>query len=209
MNNQDDGTSASEIGMILECCGCERVYFRHDNWFSEWDMIDHNPITHLPTLKQGIETTYWPAPVARKRPTWIPEIEKADRDLGRLLTEMYTALDSGLSVVSAIAVRTVFDRATELLRVDPALTFKEKLDNLAAFGKISYDEEHTLQVLVDAGSAAAHRGWRPKTEELTTMVDVVESFLHRSLIIGGGIARLKAAVPPKPERSKPSKKQAT
>jgi hypothetical protein len=48
---------------------------------------------------------------------------------------------------------------------------------------------------VDAGSAAAHRGWRPNHEELNTMIDVVESFLHRSFIVGDGIKKLKAAVP--------------
>jgi hypothetical protein len=34
------------------------------------------------------------------------------------------------------------------------------------------------------------------------MVDVVESFLYKSFIIGGGIAKLKAAVPPRPAREK-------
>ncbi len=53
-------------------------------------------------------------------------------------------------------------------------------------------------VLVDAGSAAAHRGWRPKPEELNTMMDVVETFLHRSFILDEGIKKLKAAIPPKP-----------
>jgi hypothetical protein len=202
LTDDDDGTAASDTGMILECCGCERVYFRRDYWFSEWDMIVQHPITLEPMMERGVETTYWPAPIARRRPTWIAELEEADRGLGNLLTEMYTALDNGLRIVSAIAVRTVFDRASELLGIDPALTFKEKLDKLGANGKISIDEGSTLEVLVDAGSAAAHRGWRPQTEELKTMVDLLESFLHRSFILGEGIARLKAAVPPKPKRSK-------
>lgn len=202
LHEDGDGTAASDTGMILECCGCERVYFRRDYWFSEWDNIGQNPITLEPTMERGVETTYWPAPIARRRPTWLGELEEADRDLGNLLGEMYSALDNGLSVVSAIAVRTVFDRASELLGINPALTFKEKLNDLGAHGKISIDEEGTLEVLVDAGSAAAHRGWRPKTQQLNTMVDVLESFLHRSFILGEGIARLKAAVPPKPKRSK-------
>ena len=57
-------------------------------------------------------------------------------------------------------------------------------------------------MLVDGGSAAAHRGWRPEPEELNTMIDMVESFLYRSFIVGDGIAKLKAAVPPKPKREK-------
>lgn len=170
--------------------------------FQNGDNIGQHPITFEPLMERGVETTYWPAPIARRRPTWLEELEEADRNLGSLLIEMYTALDNDLRVVSAIAIRTVFDSASELLGIDPALTFKEKLNALGANGKISIDEESTLEVLVDAGSAAAHRGWRPKAEELNTMVDLLESFLHRSFILGEGIARLKAAVPPKPKRSK-------
>lgn len=195
-----DGTAASDTGMILECCGCERVYFRRDVWFSEWETLGEHPITGEPRLEGGVETSYWPAPIARRRPPWLDKIEGADRDLGNLLREMYAALDNDLRVVSAIAARTVFDRASELLGIDPAISFQEKLDGLGANGKISIDEERTLGVLVDAGNAAAHRGWRPKPQELNTMIDVVESFLHRSFIVGDRIEELRAAVPQKPKR---------
>ena len=146
---------------------------------------------------------YWPAAVSRQRPNWLEKIGAAERDLGKLLEEMYAALDNDLRVLSAIAARTVFDRASKLLRVDPAMGFKEKLDRLGATGRISPDEKEILQVLVDAGSAAAHQGWRPNVDELSTMIEVVESFLHRSLVLGDGIEKLKASVPgrPKPDRA--------
>ena len=195
--DEDDGTSARHTGMILECCGCERIYFRKDYWFSEWEMVGSHPITGEPVLVGGGETAYWPAPVRRQRPQWLAKIEESERELGKLLLEMYAALDNDLRVLAAIAARTVFDRASELLQVDPTLTFKEKLDRLGADRRISLDEEETLQVLVDAGSAAAHRGWRPEADELNTMVDVVESFLQRSFILGDGIEKLKASVPQK------------
>ena len=201
--DESDGTSASDTGMILECCGCERIYFRRDFWFSEWETFETHPITGEVVVTGGVDTTYWPAAITRARPSWLDTIENTDRDLGKLLSEMYTALDNDLRVLSAIAARTVFDRASELLGIDAAITFQEKLDSLGANGKISLDEEGRLEVLVDAGSAAAHRGWRPKAEELSTMIDVVESFLYRSFILGEGIANLKAAVPAKQKRSKP------
>ena len=144
---------------------------------------------------------YWPAPVSRQRPNWLHRIQESERDLGELLEELYAALDNDLRVLAAVAVRTVFDRASELLRVDPAIRFDEKLTSLQTAGKISRDEEEILQVLVDAGSAAAHRGWRPKADELSTMVEVVEFFLHRSFVLGDGIAKLKAAVPARPKRA--------
>lgn len=195
------GTAASDTAIILECCGCGRVYFRRDVWFSEWETIGQDPITGEPRLEGGVDTSYWPAPMARKRPDWLDKIEVDDHVLSNLLSEMYAALDNDLRVVSAIAARTVFDRVSELLGIDPSITFQKKLDRLGADGKISIDEKHTLEVLVDAGNAAAHRGWRPKPEELSTMIDVVESFLQRSFIVGDQIEKLKAAVPPKPRRT--------
>jgi hypothetical protein len=113
---------------------------------------------------------------------------------------MYSALDNDLRVLAAVAARTVFDRATQLLGVDPAKSFLQKLADLGASGKISVDEETTLRILVDAGSAAAHRGWRPDLTELSVMIDAVESFLHRSFVIGEALTLLKASLPPKPRR---------
>ena len=197
--SDDDGvTSWSDTGRILECCGCSRIFFRRDFWFSEWETVGEHPVTGEPRLEGGVETTYWPAPATRKPPKWVGNIEEADRNLGKLLSEMYTALNDDLRVLAAIGARTVFDRSSELLGVAPKLRFAEKLDELFNQGKVSKDERDTLDVLVDAGSAAAHRGWRPKPEELNTMMDVVETFLHRSFILGEGIKKLKAAIPPKP-----------
>ena len=42
--------------MILECCGCERIYFRRDYWFSEWETLGSHPITGEPRLEGGVET---------------------------------------------------------------------------------------------------------------------------------------------------------
>ena len=82
--DEGDGTSGSDTGMILECCGYERVYFRRDVWFSEWETIGEHPVTGEPTREGGIETTYWPAPITRQRPKWLGNIEEADRDRVRL-----------------------------------------------------------------------------------------------------------------------------
>jgi len=183
----DDGISARDVGMVLECCGCERIYFRRDFWLSEWESF--------------VETSYWPAPVRRQRPTWLEKIEASERDLGMLLDEMYTALDNDLRVLAAIAARTVLDCASQLLGVNPATDFEEKLRSLCANGRIGSDEKETLKTLVGAGSAAVHRGWRPTVDEISTMVGVVETFIHRSLVLGGGIEKLKVSVPARPKKT--------
>jgi Domain of unknown function (DUF4145) len=194
-DDDDDGTSATDTGMILECCGCGRVFFRRDYWFSEWETLGQHPITGELRREGGTQTTYWPTIVTRDPPKWIDDIEIADRTLGNLLSEMYTALQNDLRVLAAIAARTAFDRSSELLGGDERLPFNQKLDQLVRIGKISKDERETLEVLVDAGSAAAHRAWIPKPKDINTMMDIVEAFLNRSFILGEGIQKLKANLP--------------
>jgi hypothetical protein len=83
-SDKESPMSSTDTGMILECCGCERIYFRRDYWFSEWESFGQNPYTGEPQLEGGVETTYWPAPVTRKAPEWVESIEKADQTLGNL-----------------------------------------------------------------------------------------------------------------------------
>jgi len=194
--------ASSDTGMILECCGCGKVFFRRDFWFSEWEQLVDNPDTGQPEMQGGVETTYWPAPVQRKPPEWIDKVKRADRVLGQLLTEMYAALNNDLRVLAAIGARTAFDRSSELLGVQSTLGFDQKLNELVSMGKIGDSERATLEVLVDAGSAAAHRGWAPKAKELTTMMAIVEAFLYREFVLGDRLKKLKVAVPPKPSHLK-------
>lgn len=168
--------------------------------FSEWDEVVDHPITGEPSMQPGIRHTYWPPPAARKRPAWLDRVQERDTKLTELLHEVYSAFDGDLRVLAAVGVRTAFDRATELLGVDPAISFGEKLRRLVDDGRISRDERKILAILVDAGGAAAHRSWRPRRDQLDTMLDAIESFLHRAFIVNQGIGKLEVSVPTKQKR---------
>lgn len=192
---------------ILVCRGCDSAYFETEELFSE--DIDHrqDPFTGHYELYYAPKVTYWPSPSKRERPKWSDEIPVIDDPLSDLLNDIYGALDADLRVPAAIAIRTAFDRASELLKVDPAKSFAEKLTDLVSAGKISMDEKHSLETLTDAGSAAAHRGWRPKPKELDTMMSILESFIHRSFVLQRATNELKQKIPAKPKRkSKPNEK---
>ena len=102
-----------------------------------------------------------------------------------------------MEVLTAIGIRTVFDRASELLGVDPNKTFADKLFELVQCGKIGCDEKETLKILTDAGSAAAHRGWKPEPEQLDTMMNIIEAFIYRAFILHAAAKRLQDNVPGK------------
>jgi hypothetical protein len=120
-----------------------------------------------------------------------------DVDMASLLDEVYVALNNDLRVLAAIGIRTVFDRATELLGVDPGLRFFEKLGGLLSLGVIGKSEKDIFNVLTDAESAAAHRGWKPTPHELDTMISMIENFLYRSFIVKHSANRLRASYPKK------------
>ncbi len=190
---------------ILKCRGCETRYFIEEHVFSEdmEEVYDHDLqewVGHLPPrIKQ------YPSPIKRAEPAWSATISIRDSLLGSLLSDIYSCLSADLAVPAAISIRTCFDRASELLGVDAAKTFGEKLNDLKSSGKISEDEAEALAALTEAGSAAAHRAWRPSWAQLSVMMDILESFLHRTLVLAKEAAALGASVPPKPKRTKKKK----
>jgi hypothetical protein len=137
------------------------------------------------------------------KPEWFSMLH-LEAGLFSLLNETYNALDVDARVLSAAGARTIFDRASELLKIDPSLTFKEKLDRLQNEGHISTSERTHLDILTDAGSAAAHRGWIPTEEQLNTVMSIVETFIHRKFVLEWEVKRLRARIPPrKKHRKKP------
>lgn len=192
---------------VLECRGCGEHYFKSkssnsdDYYYYYDDEIESKELENIETIN------YWPPAAKRKPPEWVGEIWFEDRVLGSLFDDVYTALSNNLGVLAAIGMRTVFDRASELLKIDPAKTFKEKLSKLKDGDHINEKEKAVLRALIDAGSAAAHRGWQPKPKQLDAMMTILEAFLHRAFLLEDIGAELDKGVPkrqPKNTKKKPS-----
>lgn len=190
---------------ILRCMGCDYIFVLKSTSDSE---------SHIPTgydhegnlvYESDTVDRYWPALARRKRPEWfdiLGERKLLSSDLSEVLDEAYTALDNDIRIVSAIAIRTAFDVAANILEVDD-FSFKEKVKSLAAKGFIrTIDQEH-LDSILEAGSASAHRGWKPSLEELDVMMDILERFVYDAFIepskreaLNKRLERMRAGVPP-------------
>ena len=200
-DDDESGIWGSTDYRILVCRGCEAAYMQTSETFSE--NVEHRQnedgewVQFIPA-----DVRHYPPPSRRPLPAWHYEINWLDSSLGSLFSDIYRCIDAELAVPAAVATRTAFDRATELLGIDPSESFAAKLQALLDGGKISKDEKDVLETLIDAGSAAAHRGWRPKADELSTLVSLVESFFHRTFVLGDAAKKLKASVPPKPKKKK-------
>lgn len=174
---------AKGIFRIVKCRGCDRVFFQQDETMpSGGEMV---------TLTEST----WPAAVARKRPAWLVKVYKYDADLSRLLGSVYTALNNKLDVLAAIGCRTTFDRATHVLGASPEMTFAAKLEWLETKGWIGSSEKEFLEILIEAGSAAAHRGWVPDEDQLNFMMDILEAFVHRIAVSRPHADAIKPKIP--------------
>lgn len=189
---------AEDTYNILKCCGCDTVYVQHEHVFSEdldyrqgpdgaWEQYS-NPVV-----------TYWPAPAKRSRPEWLDDLE--DDSLRAVLAEVYGALDSDHRILAAIGARTALDRAMTLLGATED-SFPGKLNELKDKGIVSEHEKENVLVLTDAGSASAHRAWQPTPENVATVMSGVESFLHRTMVFGKEISKVRKDIPPRPKRGK-------
>ena len=177
---------------VLQCCGCDNLSVRQENWFSEWDEVDYDERGRM-VMRPGIKEIYYPAPTVRAKPMWSDSI--SDEVLRNVLDELYAALTAGLGVLASIGARTLLDRAGYLLIGDPKGGFEGKLSALQSDGHISAQEKTTLEAVADAGNASAHRGYTPTAERLGHIVDIIENFLHRAFVLKGAAEEIRKTTP--------------
>jgi hypothetical protein len=149
---------------ILQCRGCEAVYFQTDSICSE--DLDYGEL----------------------------DPQTGEHELLNIASEIYVSLNDDLRILSAIGVCTAFDQASRLLGVDSRKTFIKKLCALYTMDKIGLDEKEALNILPDGGNAAEHKEWKPEPEGLDTMMNVIEAFLYRTFILEAQTKKLKGNI---------------
>lgn len=218
----DDGGSEADGAFqwntrwyLLVCRGCDFPFAQSVSTDSETyhDYFDHHG-DHARDHIATVET--WPAKAKRHAPEWfehhrVEGTRFSAMTLNAALSELYRALNADLMVLASIGIRTAFDAASEALGIEPGLPFEAKLKSLVSQGKIRASEKETLSVLIDAGSAAAHRGWQPDAEQLEVQMDILEEFIFNSMVLPARekaraqkVEKLKQAVPPKAKSGKTS-----
>lgn len=194
---------------LLVCNGCNCVFF-------QTEQIDTETIDHLRSSGEYIDSqssaiiTTWPAPPKRQAPEWFKNdwicTDIFDpTNLSATLREVYLAYDKDLYTLASIGIRTCFDIVSNLLGVDSNLSFENKLTKLVAEKKILQQEKDNLEILVDAGSASAHRGWNPDPQQVSILIDVLENFIVNAIIIPTKtkkVAAIKNKIPPRPPRTR-------
>jgi Domain of unknown function (DUF4145) len=133
-------------------------------------------------------------------PQWLATIEESDPDLCYLLEEVYSATHDQQHRLLSMGVRAALDHVmTRILEVD-AGPFERKLEMMVQQGHLTERQRESLEVVIDAGSAASHRGYRPPRQLLEEMVSVMESIIRQYYISGPMLDTAKTLIPPRPTR---------
>jgi len=130
----------------------------------------------------------------RSPPDWLPLLPA---DLHSLMTEIYSSMNAGMTILPAMGARTAFDQAMSKFVGDPSGGFKGKLDEMKQQGLIDEREIGILHPMIDAGSAASHRAWQPSPDVLNKIIDELERNLHGWFIREAAAAVVKSATPPR------------
>lgn len=162
---------------LLQCGVCGQAQLRKIEWNSE---NEEGP------------AKYFPPPHVRRPPAWLPELDEPHR---KLLGEVYAAMDVGLYGVALMGVRAILDVWVSS-QTSHGNDFPKKLEAIAALGSLSARQVQILVSTFDAGSAAAHRGYRPNLDDVTTAADAIENLLQQDLL-GPRMTKLRANTPPR------------
>jgi hypothetical protein len=206
----DDSDEHSVFGQtdhrLLQCRGCEAVFYWQSSWCSEdWD-VNFNRATGEEEMTYPSKVETYPAPEARGlRPDWTWELHKADLTLGQIMGEMYQAAEARSYILASIGLRTGLDRVIKILEIETEQPMMSKVQALLDGGWVGETEKLTLDIVADAGNAAAHRGWSPSEDDFRNLLRTMEQFIERVVMLGKRTLAVAPKIPAKPPRAKQPK----
>jgi hypothetical protein len=117
-------------------------------------------------------------------------------ELRELLEEIYAALQIGAPRLALMGTRALIDMVAVREAGDVG-TFTAKIAALEQKGFVSKRNSDVLAVALDAGNAAAHRGFKPETDVLLAVIDIVENIVQAIYHLPHSAARVKRETPPR------------
>ena len=177
-DDEEFGYSWLDIAQMLKCRGCDEVVLRRIHYFSE----------------NGDEPDieYFPGPISRRLPRWRYDLPIECR---LMMEEVYKALQANSNRLAMMGTRTLIDMVIRH-KVGDHGPFKEGLKALHKQGFVISQNVQFLTAAFDVGSAAAHRGYVGKAEEVNAVMDIVENLLQSVYALEDLAEQLKNQLPP-------------
>lgn len=169
---------------------------------ASWLRVDHSS-GHNPTPSPSqLRQNSIPIVDAAVVPDWTLQLPQ---EIQSLVREVYIAKSSNLPALCAMGIRSVIDVTSVAALGYDAGSFDVKLNKLRDRGHIAEIQRKHLSAVVDAGSAAAHRGFAPEPDAISTMLVAMQHLLNAHYLYAEKTEALVASTPPrKPAKSPPS-----
>lgn len=160
-------------------------------------------------MEPDLIVKYWPSPVARERPEWLVLTDSFDSNLYSIVDQIYAAIDNNILTLAAIGIRTAIECSAYVFGIDTNQSFNKILMDLQDAGRIGESEKELLSTVVEAGNAAAHRGWSPKIDQFDVLMAALEQFLYRNIVLQKQADDVRSVVPRRNAVQKKSTSQQT
>ncbi len=163
---------------LLVCLGCNAVHIRYTLSSPEW-------------IKP--EVSEFPSRQTRCTPSWQSNLPPEVRSMH---CEVYDALRAKAPCCATMGMRALIDMALTQVVGDKG-SFPDNLAAAVQAGHLTSQERKTLEAAIEAGSAAAHRGFTPNEQQIEDVLGIVEHLLQGFYVLGPVSARLRDQIPPR------------
>ena len=161
--------TSSQTFQVVQCRDCGATTYCLDTHVHPGPMIGDSYIQ---------QTDYFPPVPLRIKPEWYNRLTEGYR---AVLGEIYEAIDSSLFFLSSTGTRTALDQLI-VEQIGDAGSFKDKITKLVDSKIIDNTEGEMLLAVLNAGSASAHRSYRPNPKTINHMMDILEAIFYKLLI---------------------------
>ena len=177
--NSEHPRPVQESWDLLVCLGCESVRIRRTK---------SSPDDAVPVIVE------FPSRQMRRTPSWQGDLPQEVRNMH---CEVYDALQAKAPCCATMGARALIDMALTTTVGDKG-DFQAKLAAAVQGGHLTSQERKTLEAAIDAGSAAAHRGFTPNEQQIEDVLRIVEHLLQGWYVLGQASTRLRSQIPPRP-----------
>jgi hypothetical protein len=116
--------------------------------------------------------------------------------------EVYAALHADSVTLATMGARALVDMVMNK-EVGDLGGFAQKMGEMKKRGIVSERNAQILEAALNAGHAAAHRGHRPQSEQVSQVIDIVENLLQTQ-ILKAVAGELRSATPKRRKRKRPN-----
>ena len=169
---------------VLRCGGCRSLRFR---------LTMDCPEFRNPTVAE------YPAAMRKELPSWNDDLPA---NLKEVYRDVHVALQAGVPRLSLMGARAIIEMTLDQALANQEERFCDKLATAVSERILTEFQKETLEVAVEAGHAAIHRGFIPDDEQIDDVLDIVDYLLRTVFILDGSATRLRSGIPPRSIRRK-------